>query len=172
MSDNLIWVDLETTGLDERRGYILELAVVVTDGELNELESWDWVVTPPEGWRSFLHPEAAEMHFRNGLMLEVDKAYLDIDQVGQLLTTILEPYRGPPAAGSSVHCDRRWIAEKLPAVDDMFHYRNVDVSSVKELVRRWYPELGVPPALKRHRALDDILDSIDELRFYRENVFR
>lgn len=119
-------------------------------------------------------PEVDAMHRESGLIADLDRAYLSATQVEGLAVSVLEPFKGCPAAGSSVHFDRRWLAEKMPSLNDLFHYRNVDVSTIKELVSRWMPEVSasLPPSRKRHRALDDIRDSIGELKYYRKNAFR
>jgi oligoribonuclease len=179
LSDPLVWVDLEMTGLDPARHVVIEIAVIVTDGGLERtVEGPDLVVAQPEQALCAMEPVVAEMHAKSGLADEVRRSSLTLrDAERQVLAFVREhvPEAGAaPLAGNSIHADRAFLQRHLPELDSWLHYRNVDVSTVKELVRRWYPEAfaAAPPKAGAHRALDDIRASIAELRYYRDAVFR
>jgi oligoribonuclease len=174
----LVWLDLEMTGLDPSRDLILEIATLVTDDELAILaEGPDLVVHQPDAALALMDPKVVEMHTRSGLADLVRSSTIDLAEAGrQTLEFILAwaPEAGTvPLCGNSIGTDRRFLAVYLPEIERHLHYRSIDVSSVKELVRRWYPDVlsGRPHKAGSHRALDDIRESVDELRYYRDAAF-
>ena len=173
---NLVWLDLEMTGLDPKQCTILEIATIVTDSHLNLLE---------EGPALTIHHDAAALstmetwsrstHTKSGLLQRVEDSRLSVQQAeAQTLEFIKRycPEKKSPLCGSSIGHDRRFLDRYMPTLFAYFHYRNIDVSTVKELVKRWFPK-GPPLPTKKasHRALDDIRESIDELIFYRTHYF-
>jgi len=179
MQQPLVWVDLEMTGLDPERHHILEIAVIVTDGALErEQEGPDLVVTAPAGALEAMDPVVVRMHEASGLIGEIRAATLTVgqaeSQVLRFLTEHVPDSRSAPLAGNSVHADRAFLRRHMPELEAYVHYRNVDVSTIKELARRWYPEAfeDAPAKDDGHRALADIRASIQELRYYRRSVFR
>lgn len=178
-SDVLVWLDLEMTGLDVERDAIVEIAVLATDVELRALdEGLDLVVHQPDGVLDTMGDTVREMHTRSGLLEAIRASTVDLAEAGRraleyVVRHVPEP-RTVPLCGNSIGVDRRFLARYLTALEDHFHYRSVDVSSVKELVRRWYPEAYEhrPPKGGGHRALVDVRESIAELAYYREAVFR
>jgi oligoribonuclease len=177
MTDRLVWIDCEMTGLDLARDALIEIACLVTDGHLALLdEGIDLVIKPPAETLDHMLDVVKEMHTASGLL---DKLASGVtlaeaqDQVlGYVRGHIAEP-RKAPLCGNSIATDRSFIARDMPALDAYLHYRMVDVSSIKELARRWYPRVyfASPPKHGGHRALADIRESIQELRYYREAVF-
>lgn len=173
----LVWVDCEMTGLDFENDALVEIACVVTDSELNPLDDGITVVIKPpaqalENMNSFV----TNMHTESGLINELDDGITLEEAQDQLLTYVKQhvPEKfSAPLAGSSVYVDRRFINRDLPELDAYLHYRLIDVSSIKELARRWYPKAHTlsPPKHGGHRAMADTLESIAELRYYREAVF-
>jgi oligoribonuclease len=178
MQDRLVWIDLEMTGLDPDRDVILEIAALVTDGELEPVgEGIDLVVSqPPEKLESML-PIVVEMHSVSGLTEAVKSSTLSLADAEQqvlawLKELVPEPKRAP-LCGNSIATDRGFLAKHMPELDEWMHYRMIDVSSVKELARRWYPHAygGSPEKAGGHRALADITESVAELRYYRSTIF-
>ena len=173
----LVWVDCEMTGLDLGRDALIELAVLVTDEELTVLgEGVDVVIRPPDAALAQMDEFVRTMHTASGLLdhladgmglAEAERLALDY-----VRTYVSEP-RKAPMAGNSIATDRGFIARDMPELDAHLHYRMVDVSSVKELARRWFPRTYFQAPVKTggHRALGDIRDSINELRYYRAAVF-
>jgi oligoribonuclease len=176
-SDRLVWIDCEMTGLDLARDALVEVAVLVTDSELNVLgEGVDLVIRPPDEAVAQMHDIVRQMHTASGLIDEFAIG-VTLEHANAVVLDYLREYVPEPAktplAGNTVHMDRLFLARDLPEVEAWLHYRNVDVSSIKELVRRWYPRVyyASPGKTGNHRALGDIRDSIDELRYYRRTVF-
>jgi len=185
----LVWIDLETTGLNPGHHVILEVACVITDDELESLHEFTKLVIDCEPNVLLPGKEEGEVrpnaiyaeHFNNGLIDELKhefraKGWQDRstpEVVGRALQDFIQLHcpEPMPLAGSSVHFDRKFLDEHMPGVLDVLHYRNVDVSTVKELARRWWPELALPERSGKHRALDDIYDSIRLLRFFRKEGF-
>jgi len=174
---HLVWIDCEMTGLDLQRDALIEIAAVVTDAELNVLgEGVDVVIKPPDGLLDGMADVVRSMHTASGLLDELPSGSTLADAEDRVLAYIREHVPEPrkaPLAGSSVYTDRGFITRDLPELDAHLHYRLVDVSSVKELARRWFPRAyyNAPEKHGGHRALADILESIEELRYYREAVF-
>lgn len=178
MTDPLVWVDLEMTGLDVERDRIVEVAVLVTDGALEVLEEGpDLVVHQPEEVLDGMRDAVREMHTASGLLEAVRGSRRTVEQAEREVMDFvrrLVPETGTaPLAGNSVHADRMFLHRFMPDFEGHLHYRNVDVSTLKELVRRWYPKAyaGRPNKGGGHRAMADIRESLEELRYYREHVF-
>jgi len=177
MSDRLVWIDCEMTGLDLHRDALIEVAALVTDSELNVLgDGIDVVIAPPPEALDQMVDVVREMHTSSGLLDALAGGTTVADAEDQVLDYVRahvpEP-RKAPLCGNSVGTDRGFLMRDMPALESYLHYRIVDVSSVKELARRWYPRSYYNAPMKRggHRALADIRESIDELRYYREAVF-
>lgn len=176
-NDRLVWIDLEMTGLDPTHDEICEIACIVTDGELNELdEGITLVVKPSDGPLTTMDDVVVKMHHDSGLIHEIPHGTTVEDAQARVLAYVTQHVpeaRKAPLAGSSVYVDRGFLARYMPALDAHLHYRLVDVSSVKEITKRWYPRVffQTPEKTGNHRALGDIRDSIAELRYYREAVF-
>jgi len=174
----LVWVDLEMTGLDPRKERIIEVATIVTDSELNVVaEGPEIVVHQPEEILAAMDRWNTEHHTGSGLLAKVRSSTVDEAEAEERTLAFLAQHCEPgtsPLAGNSVWHDRRFLVEYMPRIDSFLHYRTVDVSSVKELARRWFPDAfaGAPRKAGSHRALDDVRESIVELRYYREHVFR
>lgn len=175
--DRIIWVDCEMTGLDVTSDALIEVAVVVTDSELRLLDDGlDLVIAPPPGALDRMVDVVREMHTVSGLLdalphgLTMEEATA---RVLEYVTARVPEARRAPLAGNSVGTDRAFLERDMPALTDHLHYRVIDVSSVKELARRWYPRVyfNSPAKAGGHRALADILESITELRYYRAALF-
>jgi oligoribonuclease len=177
MTDRLVWIDCEMTGLDLTRDALIEIACLVTDSELVVLdEGLDLIIKPPAEALDQMEDVVREMHTTSGLLAELPAGVTLAEAQDQVLAYIRRYIREPrrvPLAGNSIATDRAFIARDMPELDAFLHYRMVDVSSIKELARRWYPRtyFASPPKRGGHRALADITESIQELRYYRETVF-
>ena len=174
----LVWMDLEMTGLDPATDVIVEIATIVTDDQLDIVaEGPDLVIHQPDEALAAMDPVVNEMHTRSGLLEAIRTSDVSLDDAGAATLAFIRTHapepRSVPLCGNSIGTDRRFLAAYLPEIEDYLHYRSIDVSSVKELVRRWYPKLAQarPQKVGLHRALDDIRESIEELRYYRERVF-
>lgn len=175
----LVWIDLEMTGLDPERDRIVEIAVIVTDGELERMvEGPDLVVATPDAALEAMDDVVVQMHQLSGLTDAIRSATLTVAeaeaQVLQFVTRHIPAARTAPLAGNSVHADRAFLRKYMPALEAYVHYRNVDVSTVKELARRWYPDAleSTPRKTGGHRALADIRESIEEMRYWRRAIFK
>jgi oligoribonuclease len=177
MNDRLVWIDCEMTGLDLHRDALIEVAVLVTDSELNVLgEGIDVVIRPPEDALATMPDVVREMHTASGLLEELPGGVTLAEAEATVLAYIREHVPDPnkaPLCGNSVSTDRGFLARDMPELDEHLHYRIVDVSSIKELARRWYPRayFNSPKKHGGHRALADIRESIEELKYYRAAVF-
>jgi oligoribonuclease len=176
VADRLVWVDLEMTGLDPERDVILEIAALVTDSELVEIgDGVDLVVAAPDAALEGMVDVVQEMHAKSGLTDAVRVSSLSLaDAEQQVLAMLRQHTEGrAPLCGNSIATDRSFITRHMPELDAFLHYRMVDVSSIKELCRRWYPRAynAAPEKAGGHRALADIRESIAELRHYRETIF-
>jgi oligoribonuclease len=174
----LVWMDLEMTGLDPARHVIVEIATLVTDDDLGIVaEGPDLVVQAPPDALLLMDDVVRSMHTKSGLLAAIEASTVDLETAGK---ATLEFIRGHvpepntvPLCGNSIGTDRRFLAAYLPEVENYLHYRSIDVSTVKELARRWYPDAynHAPKKAGGHRALDDIRESVAELRYYRGAIF-
>ena len=175
--DDLIWLDLEMTGLDPERDTILEIGTVVTDSNLHTLaEGPVMAIHHSESVLGEMDPWSQEHHELSGLIRRCRESKISLAQAEKETLTFLEqhcPAGKIPLCGNSIGHDRRFLVKYMPKLHDFFHYRNVDVSSIKELVRRWYPLTPHSPEKKKtHQVLDDIRESIEELKYYRRTIFK
>ncbi len=177
MNDRLVWIDCEMTGLDLGHDALIEIATLVTDGELNIIdEGIDLVIKPPEEAVRQMSKVVRDMHTTSGLLKELASGITLAEAEAQTLDYVRTHVPGAkkaPLCGNSIATDRSFLARDMPALDAHLHYRMVDVSSIKELSRRWYPRAYFASPAKKggHRALADITESITELRYYRAAVF-
>ena len=167
------------TGLDPEKNTIVEIATLITDDDLVVIaEGPDLVVHQPAEALALMEPVVRDMHTRSGLLAAIEASTLTLEDAGAQTLAFLKEHvpaaRSVPLAGNSIGTDRRFLAAHLPAIEDHLHYRSVDVSTIKELARRWFPDAlsGAPEKRGGHRALDDIRESVEELRYYRTAVFR
>ncbi|MCW2900294.1 MAG: Exonuclease RNase and polymerase [Streptosporangiaceae bacterium] len=177
MNDLLVWIDCEMTGLDLRKDALIEIAALVTDGELNILdEGVDIVIKPPEEAVTHMSKVVRDMHTKSGLLRAlpggIGVAEAEEVVLNYIRSHIPDPKKAP-LCGNSISTDRSFLARDMVALDNHLHYRMVDVSSIKELARRWYPRVYFASPEKKggHRALADITESIRELRYYRAALF-
>jgi oligoribonuclease len=171
-------MDLEMTGLEPSRHVIVEIATLLTDDELNVVaEGPDLVVHATDAQLAAMDDVVQTMHTKSGLLGAIRESQLSVEDAGHQTLAFLSEHineaRTVPLCGNSIGTDRRFLATYTPEIEEFLHYRNVDVSTIKELCRRWYPEIfaAAQPKRETHRALDDIRESIDELRYYRSKVF-
>ncbi len=173
----LAWMDLEMTGLEPGRHVIVEIATLITDDDLAVVaEGPDLVVQATEEQLALMDQVVLAMHTRSGLLEAVKASTTTLAEAGARTLEFLREHTPPqqvPLCGNSIGTDRRFLATFLPEVENHLHYRSVDVSTVKELARRWYPAAvaAAPRKAGGHRALDDIRESVDELRYYRDTIF-
>jgi oligoribonuclease len=176
-NDAIVWVDCEMTGLDLTKDALVEIAVVVTDSELKPLgPGIDLVIAPPPGVVETMEQVVRDMHTSSGLLDALADGIPLADAEAQVLEHVRQFVPDPrkaPLAGNSVGTDKTFLDRDMPALVEHLHYRIIDVSSIKELARRWYPRayFASPKKAGGHRALADILESIDELRYYRAVLF-
>lgn len=177
MNDKLVWIDCEMTGLDLHNDALIEVAALVTDAELNVLgDGIQVVIKPPEQALAQMSDFVRGMHAASGLLPLLDSGTELAEAEEKVLEYIREhvpEVRRAPLAGNTIGTDRAFLARDMPTLEAHVHYRNVDVSSLKELARRWYPRTyhNAPTKNGNHRALADITESIEELRYYREALF-
>lgn len=171
-------MDLEMTGLNPQRDVIVEIATLITDDDLSIVaEGPDLVVHQPPEALALMEDFVRDMHTRSGLLPAIEASTITLEDAGAATLQFIKQHvtteRTVPLCGNSIATDRRFLDVYLPEIENWLHYRSVDVSTIKELVRRWYPEVrgARPQKAGSHRALDDIRESIEELRFYRERVF-
>lgn len=171
-------MDLEMTGLDPATNVIVEIATIITDDELNIVaEGPDLVVHQPEEALALMDQVVVDMHTKSGLLDQIRASTITLEEAGDATLAFIKQHvpeaRKVPLCGNSIGMDRRFLDAYLPEIEHHLHYRSVDVSSVKELVRRWYPGLLNTRVQKAgsHRALDDIRESVLELQFYRQHIF-
>ncbi|HVE13597.1 MAG TPA: oligoribonuclease [Elusimicrobiota bacterium] len=174
---NLVWMDLEMTGLDPEKDVILEIATIVTDGQLNVLgEGPVMAIHQSDEVLEKMDPWCVEHHGSSGLTRRVRESTITESQAEERTLEFLRQHcleKTSPLCGNSIHQDRRFLVRYMSRLNDYLHYRIVDVSSVKEIVERWYPHEFSPNMKKKsHLALDDIRESIEELRDYRKKYFR
>src|ERR671933_1330495 len=175
---HLVWIDCEMTGLDLVKDKLIEVAVLVTDSELTVLDpGLDLVISAPDEALDGMDEVVVEMHAKSGLTEAVRAATLTVAEAEQQLLAYVKRFvperRTAPLCGNSIGTDRGFLARDMPELDDHLHYRMVDVSSLKELARRWFPRVyfAQPPKGLAHRALADIIESVRELAYYRKTLF-
>ncbi len=173
----IVWIDCEMTGLDLERDELIEIAVVVTDSNLEPLDGGiDIVIKPSQAALDNMGDFVRTMHIESGLLPQLEGGVSLEEATAQVmdyLTARVPEARKAPLGGNSVATDREFLAKQMPAVVEHLHYRIIDVSSIKELAKRWFPRCyyQAPKKFGNHRAIGDIFDSIDELRYYREALF-
>ena len=179
MAQELVWLDLEMTGLDPKRHHIIEIASIITDLDLNIIaEGPDLVIHTHDKILERMNDFVHEMHHSSGLIEEVKNSKITIKEAEKQTLEFIEKHLGtkykPPLCGNSIGTDRRFLDDQMNKLEQRLHYRVVDVTSIKELVKRWHPEINaiVPPKKENHRALGDIIESIEELKFYRKHLFK
>ena len=175
----LAWMDLEMTGLDPNRHVIVEIATLVTDDELNVVaEGPDLVIHQPDSALAEMDEVVIKMHTSSGLLEAIKASDVSLEDAGtatlDFLTEHIDSAGTVPLCGNSIGMDRRFLSAYLNDIEEFLHYRSIDVSTIKELARRWYPaELkAFRKTSSAHRAMDDILASVAEMKYWRENVFR
>ncbi|MBB2947966.1 oligoribonuclease [Actinoplanes lutulentus] len=178
MADLLVWIDCEMTGLDLGKDKLIEVAALVTDPELNVLgEGVDLVIHADDAALDAMPPVVRDMHAKSGLTDEVRRSTVTMAEAEEAVLAYIKEFvpnpRTAPLCGNSIATDRGFLARDMPALDAHLHYRMIDVSSIKELCRRWYPRVyfGQPAKGLSHRALADIRESIRELEYYRRAIF-
>jgi oligoribonuclease len=174
----LVWMDLEMTGLDHTSDVIVEIATLITDDQLAIVaEGPDLVIHQPDDVLARMDPFVLDMHTRSGLLEAIKASTVTLEFAGAATLEFIKQHVAEPMTvplcGNSIGTDRRFLAAYLPEIEEYLHYRSVDVSSVKELVKRWYPTVDAqrPHSHGSHRALDDIRESIREMAYYRDSVF-
>ncbi|MCZ2819578.1 oligoribonuclease [Modestobacter sp. VKM Ac-2977] len=177
-ANNLVWIDCEMTGLDLASDKLIEVAVVVTDSQLNVLDpGLDVIIHAEDPDLAGMADVVTEMHAKSGLTEEVRASTVTLEEAQALVLAYVKRFvperRTAPLCGNSIGTDRGFLARDMPELDDHLHYRMIDVSSIKELGRRWFPRVyfAQPPKGLAHRALADILESIRELAYYRQTLF-
>ncbi len=173
---NLVWIDLEMTGLNPKTDQILESAILITDKDLNQLHpGLNLVVKHPLKVLEAMDDWNTKTHTKTGLFERSLNSKLSLAEVEAQMLAYLKhfiPEKSSPLCGNSVYQDRMFLVRLMPTFNDYVHYRNIDVSTIKELSRIWYPKIGRYTKAEKHSALQDILESIAELKFYKENYFK
>ena len=174
-ANNLIWIDLEMTGLDTQNDVIIEIATIVTDSELNLLDEGPMLaIHQPDSIMDNMDEWNTRQHAKSGLTERVKSSTIDEKQAEAQTIEFLQQYvpaKASPMCGNSICQDRRFLARLMPELEDYFHYRNLDVSTLKELAKRWLPSIvGGFEKKGAHLALDDIRESIEELQYYRKHM--
>ncbi len=174
-ASNLVWLDLEMTGLDPERHTILEIGTLVTDAHLNLLaEGPCMTIKPSAEALDAMEAWSAEHHAASGLLQRAREAGVTMEEAERQTLEFVRrhcPEKGSPLCGNSVWYDRRFLIRYMPRLNGYLHHRNIDVSTVKELAERWFPSLRAPEKQKSHRVMDDLRESLEELRFYRQRIF-
>ena len=174
---NLVWLDLEMTGLYPEKDTILEIATIITDSDLKVVcEGPVMAIRQPEEVLARMDPWCVEHHGSSGLTQRVRESLIGMQEAENQTLGVIQKYcpeKNAPLCGNSIHQDRRFLVRYMPHINSYLHYRMIDVSSLKELVNRWYPEDTYPnPKVHTHLALDDVREAIAELAYYRERVFK
>ena len=172
----LVWIDLEMTGLDIEKESIIEIATIITDGELNIIAHGPNVaITVEESLIEGMDEWNTTHHFESGLVDRIREQGVSLADAEKMTLDFLKEWVDPntaPLCGNSVWNDRRFLEKEMPNVAEYLHYRMIDVSTIKELARRWYPEVDKYPKKGAHLALDDIIESVEELEYFRTKIFR
>jgi oligoribonuclease len=177
LETNLVWMDLEMSGLDPKTCVILEIASLITDKDLNLVDQGPvLVIQHPSSVLETMDDWNKKHHGESGLIDAALSSKVTLGKAEQETLDFVSRYCNPqtsPLCGNTIYQDRRFLIEYMPKLEKFLHYRLVDVSTIKELVKRWYgPEFSSPPKKQKHKALDDILETIEELKFYRKMVFK
>jgi oligoribonuclease len=175
--NNLVWMDLEMTGLDPKNCAIIEIASIVTDKDLNLIAQGPLlVIHQPQPVLDAMDDWNKKHHGESGLIAAVQKSTTTLEEAERQTLGFISQYtkaKCSPLCGNTIYQDRRFLIEYMPVLEDYLHYRLVDVSTIKELVKRWYgPEFQLPQKKQKHKALEDILETIEELKFYRKMIFK
>ncbi len=175
--DHMVWIDMEMTGLDPQSDRIIEMATLITDSQLKIVaEGPEIVIHQPDKIMKGMDNWNKKHHGRSGLTAAVKASKISVKKAEKMTLDFIKQYCVPKKAvlcGNSIHQDRRFINRYMPSLDKFLHYRLIDVSTVKDLVRRWYPKnKSMPKKSENHRALGDIRESVEELRFYRKHYFK
>ncbi|MFC1482923.1 oligoribonuclease [Candidatus Margulisiibacteriota bacterium] len=174
--NNLVWLDMEMTGLDPEKDVVLEIAVVVTDSKLNyATEGIDLVIHQPDSVLESMGEWCKKQHAKSGLVEKVKTSTLTVEEAEKRILDNIKEYVEPntsPLCGNSVSYDRLFLNKYMPNLHAFFHYRHIDVSTVKELCKRWYPDGEKFKKEGKHLALEDIRESIEELKFYKAKYFK
>ena len=178
MAKELVWIDLEMTGLNPQIHKVIEIATIITDSELNIIAKGpDLVINASDDELNKMNAYVRDMHTKSGLIDEVRKSTLTIRDAEietlEFINKHIKAKNKPPVCGNSIGTDRRFLDAQMNDLENRFHYRVVDVSSIKELAKRWYPNIdrNIPSKAENHRALEDIIESIEELKYYRKKLF-
>lgn len=174
-NDRWVWLDLEMTGLDEKKCVILQAAMIITDPEFNELAVEDIPIWQPESALAEIGPFVRDMHTKNGLLKRVRASQKTVEEAEiQLMTTLTQhvDYRRGILVGNSIYMDRRFLTKYMPSFEAHLHYRQIDVSSIKIACQEWYKETKFQKPASTHTALEDIRESIAELKHYKKTFFR
>jgi oligoribonuclease len=175
-SDYLVWMDLEMTGLEPDEDVIIEIATIVTDGQLNIVaEGPNLIINQPDSVMDNMNDWCKKYHGDSGLTQRVKDSKVSLKQAEQQTLDFIRKHvleGASPLCGNSIHQDRRFLVKYMPRLEAWLHYRNVDVSTVKEMVKRWYPTQRTWKKQGAHLALDDVLESIEELKHYRKTNFK
>lgn len=173
--ENLIWLDMEMTGLSPENNVILEVAVVITDSQLNVLaESPSYAIVQPQTELDKMDKWNVNTHTKSGLLARIANEGVELDFAEKELLKLLKKYIAKgvsPLCGNTIHQDRKFIVRYMPQLEEYLHYRNIDVSTIKELAKRWYPNIAEGfKKHNKHEALADIYESIEELKYYRQHM--
>lgn len=172
----MVWMDLEMTGLDLSSESIIEIATVITDGQLNVLATGpNLAIAVPQELLDGMDEWNTRHHHQSGLVERILTQGVSLDEAEKATLAFLKEWVDPktaPLCGNSIWNDRQFLAKEMPSLLDHLHYRMIDVSTLKELIRRWYPQVPRFPKKGAHLALDDALESIEELRYFREHVLK
>ena len=176
-SSNIVWMDLEMSGLNPDKDTILEIATIITDRDLNILDQdgLELVINHPLSLLNSMDEWNTQHHKESGLWNKVLNCTTSLQDAQSASLEYISKYTKPKKnllAGNSIWQDRRFLANYMPLIHEHLHYRMIDVSTIKELTKRWYPDLLIPKKVNAHRAMDDIIESINELIFLRKNVFK
>ncbi|ATX81329.1 oligoribonuclease [Mariprofundus ferrinatatus] len=173
---NLVWMDLEMSGLDPDRETILEIATIITDGDLNIIaEGPSIVIHQPDEVLDNMDEWCTQHHAQSGLTANVRNSLISMREAERQTLRFIKKYvpeKTSPLCGNSIHQDRRFLVRYMQELEAFVHYRNIDVSTIKELARRWYPNIQAPIKQAEHLALADVRESIREMAFYRDKLFR
>ena len=174
MSNKLLWLDLEMTGLNPKKCHILQVATIITDFHLNEIVATDFIIWQPKSVLAAISPPIKLMHSQNKLLPKVESSKITLEDVESYIFQLLlkhSHYQNTYLIGNSIHVDRLFLKQHMPLVEKFLHYRQIDISSIKMLCREWF-NMSFQSSTKTHTALEDIRQSIEELKYLRDNCFK